>query len=329
MKIPDTEKNKKYRNILYQTSTVTALILMFFFLFFTGCTKGPESCEPIPYRVLLGADTFAVEQRYPFRFPLDDTSFDASLSYTMFCGNSSGPPASRMYHAAEDFFQPAGTPVYAMADGTLSFSGPMGGYGWLVIIDHPQANFYSLYGHISPSRYRMDPGPVNKGDLIGYLGDDFENGGSREHPLEPHLHLGIRAGQRNDYPIRGEWRWMAGWIKQCPTDLGWLQPSVIIMGQEIPAGGYPDPVKDFWALWGIEALIAFCYLIGGVGLLIFGIRKDKRFLLLLGGVVYCVGGWYFLHEGWKISPFMFGMGIILLAVGSIRLWRRFSLGRRS
>ncbi len=29
--------------------------------------------------------------------------------------------------------------VYAMADGRVSFSGTAGGYGWLIIIDHPQA----------------------------------------------------------------------------------------------------------------------------------------------------------------------------------------------
>jgi hypothetical protein len=31
---------------------------------------------------------------------------------------------------------------------------------------------------------------------LAYLGDSDENGGSAEQPLEPHLHFGIRAGQR-------------------------------------------------------------------------------------------------------------------------------------
>ena len=61
---------------------------------------------------------------------------------------------------------PAGTPVYAVADGEISFSDPMGGYGWLIIIDHPQANLYSLYGYLRPSRRRMEPGTVEKGELI-------------------------------------------------------------------------------------------------------------------------------------------------------------------
>ena len=68
---------------------------------------------------------------------------------------------------------PAGTPVYAVADGEISFSGPMGGYGWLIIIDHPQANLYSLYGHLSPGRWRMESGTVEKGEMIAMKSAGF------------------------------------------------------------------------------------------------------------------------------------------------------------
>ena len=46
--------------------------------------------------------------------------------------------------------------MYAIADGEISFSGSKGGYGWLIIIDHPQANLYSLYGHLSPASLARD-----------------------------------------------------------------------------------------------------------------------------------------------------------------------------
>ena len=107
----------------------------------------------------------------------------------------------RKFHAAEDYKRLAGTPVFAMADVTISFSGSAGGYGWQILIDHPQANLYSLYWHLSPSRWKQKTGTeVKRGDLIAYLGDSDENGGSQEQPVETHLHFGIRAGQTADYP---------------------------------------------------------------------------------------------------------------------------------
>lgn len=113
----------------------------------------------------------------------------------------------RRSHLAVGPRSPAGTPVYAMAAGGVTFSAPMGGYGWLIMVDHPQANLYSLDGHLSPSRWHSERGPVEKGQLLAYLGDADENGGSAARPLRPHLHFGIRTGQRADYPGIGEWRW--------------------------------------------------------------------------------------------------------------------------
>jgi len=112
----------------------------------------------------------------------------------------------------------AGTPVYAMADGRISFSGPMGGYGWLIVIDHPEANLYSLYGPLSPSRWRKESGTVKKGELIAYLGDTSENGISSKYGEIPqHLHFGVRAGRRADYPGVGEEVTGSDLLSWCPT----------------------------------------------------------------------------------------------------------------
>ena len=198
----------------------------------------------------------------------------------------------------------------------------MGGYGWLIIIDHPQANLYSLYGHLSPSRWYMEPGPVSKGDLIAYLGDSHENGGSLKNPLEPHLHLGIRAGQRNDYPPKSDWRWMAGWIRLCPADIGWMPPSEIITGEHIPAGGYPLPDRNFLTLWGVETLFGLIYLAGGIGAYISGTRKKKPLMLIVGGAVIAIAGWIFLKDGWRISPLMLILAASLLLLGILRFARQ-------
>jgi len=285
-----------------------------------GCAQNTGPCPPQPYADLSDADDFVQDDQFPFRFPLDDANPYRTEKFTKFCT----PGRNRLdapykYHAAEDYFQPAGTPVYALADGEISFSGRMGGYGWLIIIDHPQYNIYSLYGHLSPSRWYMKPGPVVKGELIGYLGDSHENGGSLEQPLEPHLHLGIRAGQRRDYPAKGEWRWMAGWIRPCPADVGWLRPSEVVAGQSIPEGGYPMPNTDFLAMWGVEVLFGLFYLASGLGVLIYASRKNKSLLLVFGGVVIAIAGWLFLQGGWRISPMLLGLAVVLLFFGIRRI----------
>jgi hypothetical protein len=211
-----------------------------------------------------------------------------------------------------------------MADGNISFSGPMGGYGWLTIIDHPQANLYSLYGHLSPSRWRKESGRVEKGELIAYLGDPDENGGSSEHPLRPHLHFGVRAGQRSDYPGIGEWRWQAGWIRSCPPDLGWLQPSAIITSQDIPVGGFPEPTAGFVVIWGFVLLLAGVYFSGGVCTLVFAIRRNRPFALLLYGVILIAAGSIFYSMGTELTYALVAMAALCLAIGICQFIRRYT-----
>jgi murein DD-endopeptidase MepM/ murein hydrolase activator NlpD len=258
----------------------------------------------------------------PYQFPLIELGGDETLRVANFCthGGAEFGPAGE-YHAAEDYHRPAGTPVYAMADGEISFSGPMGGYGWLIIVDHPDANLYSLYGHLSPSRWRMNPGPVEKGDLIAYLGDPDENGGTAEHPMRPHLHFGVRAGQRADYSGMGEWRWQAGWIKPCPVDAGWLQPSAIIKSQAIPHGGYHRPGAWFVRGWWLEVLFAGIYVFGGACMLVYGIRADKLAPLLISGAVALAAGWVFRTKGALASSALFALGAVLLMTAVYRAVR--------
>jgi len=309
------------RNGIFKPYLQFSSILLIFLL--AGCVQTAESCPSFSPFDLSEADTFARDDNLPFQFPLNDNRIFTSgapfsTNFASFGRTTRGPE----YHAAEDILQPAGTPVYGMADGMVSFSGLMGGYGWLIIIDHPQANLYSLYGHLSPSRWQIEPGSVEKGELIGYLGDPEENGGSEEHPMRPHLHFGVRPGLRADYPGKGLWRWQAGWIKLCPQDLGWLQPSLVITNQDIPLGGFPEPTVGFFTKWGIELLLTGVYLFGGVIMLVFSIKQNKPFLLLVYGVVLLVAGWIFYTKGMRTSYLLFAMAILFTAIGIYKLIRR-------
>jgi murein DD-endopeptidase MepM/ murein hydrolase activator NlpD len=287
-------------------------------------TKYPETCPASKHIGLESADEIASDDSLPFRFPLNLSPFDEKIPLSWFGRSNECTPdvvggcyeyPERKFHAAEDYKFPAGTPVFAMADGEISFSGPAGGYGWLILIDHPQANLYSLYGHLSPSRWKLKVGTeVQRGDLIAYLGDSDENGGSKEQPLHSHLHFGIRAGQVADYPAKGEWRYMAGWIKLCPQDVGWLQPSAVITGQEILTGGYPQPRVGFMTRWGSELFLASLYTIGGVYFIVAN-RKKIRFLLLIPGLLSIVAGIMFHRTGLVNSYLLTGVAILILTVG--------------
>lgn len=289
------------------------------FLFLAACnTEYPESCPSYSSKFNLSeADTYLADDSLPFQFPLDEYepgSPKYQSSFVMRGRSSLGAPYK--YHAAEDSHHPAGTPVYAMADGHIRFSGRAGGYGWLIIIDHPQANLYSLYGHLSPSRWKLKSGTdVRKGDLIAYLGDPDENGGSKKNPLVPHLHFGIRAGQTADYPGKGQWRFMAGWIYPCPQDLGWLQPSLVITSQEIPPGGYQQPKVGFLTRWGVEILVTGAYGLGGTIMLFMGIRKKSKFSMLFPGPVLTLASILFYKEHIVSTYALLAVGVVVMACG--------------
>jgi len=308
----------KRSNIIVVACLLILTILLVISL--SGCAEYSESCPSHITVDLSEAGIYADSDELPFRFPLDNIT--TALSRTGFAA-SGRTDSGVQYHAAEDYDRPPGTPVFAMADGRVSFSGPMGGYGWLVIIDHPQANLYSLYGHLSPSRWYIEAGiPVEKGQLIAYLGDSDENGGSAKQPLTPHLHFGIRVGQRADYPGTGEWRWQAGWIDYCPYDLDWLQPSLIIVNQDIPPGGFSRKASGFLSIWGHEILLSGILLVGAVAAFIIIRRRYKPVLLMFNTGVLVVMTWLSFSKELKISYALLTICILLVLIETFKFIRR-------
>ena len=151
-----------------------------------------------------------------FRYPLEEYFPEIPVTAT-------DPPKGEKYHTGEDSFAPPGTPVYAIGNGKIRYSGKMSGYGWLIIIDHPDKNVYSLYGHLSSSRWKKSSGEVKKGELFAYLGEAEEG-----ETMVSHLHFGMRMGQKADYPRGWNRRWMAGYTNCRPDLVGWFHPSEII-----------------------------------------------------------------------------------------------------
>jgi murein DD-endopeptidase MepM/ murein hydrolase activator NlpD len=115
-----------------------------------------------------------------FRVPVDQfikisSPFGTRRSY------GGGPMTS--YHEGTDFAVPAGTPVYAPADGVVVIAEPLAVRGNAVVIDHGWGVYSGLY-HLS--EIKVTPGQqVKQGDLIGLSGNTGLSTGA-------HLHWDIR-----------------------------------------------------------------------------------------------------------------------------------------
>ncbi|UOG34126.1 M23 family metallopeptidase [Leptospira noguchii] len=96
------------------------------------------------------------------------------------------------FHGGLDMAAEEGTPVYASADGEVSFSNKKGGYGNLIILGH-KLGYETLYGHLSSISVR--PGEkVRKGQKIGEVGQTGRATGN-------HLHFEVRRFNQRQKPI--------------------------------------------------------------------------------------------------------------------------------
>src|SRR5688572_23603958 len=85
-------------------------------------------------------------------------------------------------HQAIDYAAPTGTPVVAVGDGQVTFSGTRGGYGRMVEIRHDDG-YVSRYAHFSriPKEIRVGKS-ISRGEVVGYVGQTG-------HATGPHLHF--------------------------------------------------------------------------------------------------------------------------------------------
>ena len=86
-------------------------------------------------------------------------------------------------HTGIDIAAPNGTSIKAAADGTVTYSGWMSGYGNLVIISHGNG-IQTYYGHCS-KLYVSEGEKVEAGDIIAAVGSTGNSTGN-------HLHFEIR-----------------------------------------------------------------------------------------------------------------------------------------
>ncbi|MDO8512849.1 MAG: peptidoglycan DD-metalloendopeptidase family protein [bacterium] len=95
-------------------------------------------------------------------------------------------------HTGIDIPNRALPPVYAAKAGTVSFSGWLGGYGHLIIVDHGNST-KTYYAHLSKDFVKTGE-VVKQGEVIGNVGSTGRSTG-------PHLHFEIRKNGKPTNPL--------------------------------------------------------------------------------------------------------------------------------
>lgn len=92
------------------------------------------------------------------------------------------------YHTGADLNLPGasgadkGKPIYAISDGVVTYAGRAGTWGYIIVIEHPDAlvtypdghterqKVYSRYGHVESHMLVSTGQTVRRGDLLGFIG---------------------------------------------------------------------------------------------------------------------------------------------------------------
>lgn len=160
----------------------------------TLSTSGPApSAEEIRANaILLGLDRMNLYRIAAFKAPFA-MPVKTAFRYTSGFGGRNDP-MGRGYrmHEGQDLAGDYGSPIYATADGTITYAGWESGYGRLIKIQH-DFGIETRYGHLSQIRVEVGQ-RVSRGDRIGDMGNSGRSTGT-------HLHYEIRFGAKAVNPM--------------------------------------------------------------------------------------------------------------------------------
>ena len=109
--------------------------------------------------------------------------------------------SERKTHSGLDLASPIAAPVFAVADGTIAFSGVQGDFGNLVVINHAKG-YQTRYAQLATLTVKLGQ-KVMAGETIGTVGQT-----GNPSAKEAHLHFEVRSNTK------------LGWVAEDP--LPWL-----------------------------------------------------------------------------------------------------------
>lgn len=145
------------------------------------------------------------------------------------------------YHVGDDVCHEAGTPVYAVANGTVMYSARTpDSYRWgnLIMIEHTNDDgnkVVSIYGHLNDDRRVAAGQEVIKGQQLGVVGQQGASNGN----WEPHTHFGIHNGGYGS-PVGSYAPYIHGYEPSCCA--GWLAPGDYVRQRLVPYDQTPYDV---------------------------------------------------------------------------------------
>jgi len=119
-----------------------------------------------------------------------DWPVDGRLVYQF--GTAAGPNNTRIPWHGIGIAAPVGTPVLAVASGTVTLAGSLGTYLTSVWIDHG-GGYYTIYAYLQDATVTKGQ-RVLRGQIIGHVGGASSDQG-------PHLHFELRGPTGGDLPI--------------------------------------------------------------------------------------------------------------------------------
>lgn len=97
-------------------------------------------------------------------------------------------------HHGVDIAYKIWTPVLAVSEGIVIWSGARNRFGNVVIINHDKCDYQTIYAHLQKTSV-IEGQTVNKGQIIGFLGNSGKSTG-------PHLHYEVRRHGKPLDPIQ-------------------------------------------------------------------------------------------------------------------------------
>ena len=151
----------------------------------------------------------------------------------------------RRLHTGTDLGALWGTPVVAAFSGEVQVADWVGGYGVTVLLNHPDQDRQTLYGHLS--EIFVKPGEwVTQGEVIGRVGSTGNSTG-------PHLHFELRQWHGDGWVAIDAGSWLVAAMRGEETpihpDLAWILPSPPLLPSTAGLDFRPRNPLERWIGW--------------------------------------------------------------------------------